>query len=1184
MNILSWNIEGAKRGAHNLAHFVEKYDPALMFLSEPQVFQCDAALAMAPLLPTYCYHLNSEDTYYPELALDKRQAHGGTLALWHSALDPFITILPTTSPAVLPLLLSVPGITPSVHVGIYLPTSGRDEDFVVALASLTAVLEHVLEDHHDVPVYVRGDANVNPSNLPRVQLFSSILSQFSLKNLPLLHPTHHHFTGDGDSDSQLDVLLFRGVPEQAESLLSVVCGKENPLISSHHDLVVSTFLSSRLPYSPPPPAVTAPRVPNTRVKVFWDQEGQQQYETLLSSTLPLLKHSLLNPASPSLTTILLDCTNFAINRAAEISFKTTQLSKPPSKKKQPINPDIRQAQADAIRAAQDLRAAQSSPSSSPLTIQAAISAKSSSTSALRAVVRSTQRQEARQRDTLLHSVLSSDPSKLQAAVKKAKCIGTPAVHLLQVGKHSYTGDSVPDGFYEALLNLKVPEISPSSSAQFLSTSENYRNIIELAKSGPPLPSLSIPDAVALLERVRPDVLDLFSISARHYLMAGAAGHEHFAALLNLIIANINLSTAAELNSAWSIMLHKGHNKPRCLSRSWRCISTCPLVPKVLDLYVADLHSDNWMSASAPTQFMTRGSSHELAALLLTEVICYATLTLGIALWVLLLDKQSAFDSVLKEHIISEAYSAAGHHADQSLLYMANRLATRRTFLEFSSTLMGPIHDQRGVEQGGVYSGDQFQLVNNEELIVTNTAGLGLNMGEISVGSIGVADDVALVSPDPHALQSLLNLSQSLTSSRCMVNVQEKTKLLLYHPKGDRSADYWQIASPIMMQGAPLPLSSQAEHVGVLRCPGGSNLASITARIASHTKSLYSVISCGMARNHRGNPAASLRVEACYSAPKLFSGLASLFLSPAEMKVLAVHRRLTLQRLQRLHPRTPAPALHFLSGSLPAPALVHKHQYTLLHMVAVLGSSNILFQHGLYVLHHNIKSSWFAQVRALSQQYSLPDPIQILISPPPKNTFKSDVRTAISSFWRDALITEAETLTSLRYMRLSFLPLGRGAHPLWWTCYSSPSAVRSATVMGKMLSGRYRSCWLRRHWTQESGACRLPGCGQVPGDVAHLLSGECPALQPHLATTLLHLFAMLAPHPHLLHPVKAALHGDREAVTMFFLDPSTDPSVIQLVQLYGQEQVLTPLFQAARAWVWCAHRARMRMLGLEHYLK
>ena len=224
-----------------------------MFLSEPQLYKCDARLALAPLLPTYCYHLNSEDEYHPDLALDRRQAHGGTLALWHSALDPFISILPTSSPAVLPLLLSIPGLTPSIHVGIYLPTSGREEHFVVALAALTAVLESVLDDHHGLPVYIRGDANVNPSNLPRVQLFSNFLSQFNLLNLPLHHPTHHHFTGDGAYDTQLDVLLFRGVSEQAESLLSVICGKVNTLILSHHDMVVSTLPCNSVPFNPPSP-------------------------------------------------------------------------------------------------------------------------------------------------------------------------------------------------------------------------------------------------------------------------------------------------------------------------------------------------------------------------------------------------------------------------------------------------------------------------------------------------------------------------------------------------------------------------------------------------------------------------------------------------------------------------------------------------------------------------------------------------------------------------------------------------------------------------------------------------------------------------------------------------------------------------------------------------------------------
>ena len=312
MKIISWNIEGAQRGASNLAHFTKLHKPALIFLSEPQLFQCDCSFALAPLLGTYRYNLNSEDSYLPDLALEQRQAHGGTLALWHSSLDPFVTLLPTTSPAVLPLQLSIPGLTPSVHIGVYLPTSGRDSEFIVALASLTAVLECLTENQEGVPVYIRGDANVNPSNLPRVRLLQNLISQYNLQNHPMLHPTHHHFMGNGESDSQLDVVLFPSAPHPPESLVSIECGRENTLVTSHHDIVVTNFTCSRVPYKPPPPAVVAPRVPNSRVKVLWDQHGQENYKTLLSSTLPLIQTSLASPSSPSLTSILLDCTNLLL--------------------------------------------------------------------------------------------------------------------------------------------------------------------------------------------------------------------------------------------------------------------------------------------------------------------------------------------------------------------------------------------------------------------------------------------------------------------------------------------------------------------------------------------------------------------------------------------------------------------------------------------------------------------------------------------------------------------------------------------------------------------------------------------------------------------------------------------------------------------------------------------------------
>ena len=166
----------------------------------------------------------------------------------------------------------------------------------------------------------------------------------------------------------------------------------------------------------------------------------------------------------------------------------------------------------------------------------------------------------------------------------------------------------------------------------------------------------------------------------------------------------------------------------------------------------------------------------------------------------------------------------------------------------------------------------------------------------------------------------------------------------------------------------------------------------------------------------------------------------------------------------------------------------------------------------------------------------------------------------------------------------FLPLGRGPHLLWWTCGSSSSANRAATVQAMMLSGRYRSDWQRRHWGPgESGACRLPSCSSPQGDLEHLLTAACPALAPALARTLQHCTtSFLSTNPVLLSTVQAALTREPTDFVSFVLDPSTDRAVLPLTQKHGSS-VLTHLFRFSRAWIWAAHRDRLRLLGLHQFL-
>ena len=96
----------------------------------------------------------------------------------------------------------------------------------------------------------------------------------------------------------------------------------------------------------------------------------------------------------------------------------------------------------------------------------------------------------------------------------------------------------------------------------------------------------------------------------------------------------------------------------------------------------------------------------------------------------------------------------------------------------------------------------------------------------------------------------------------------------------------------------------------------------------------------------GNPAAALRVEQLYGVPVLLSGLGALVLSKVEVSSLDHHFKVGLEQLQRLYKSTPAPVVYFLAGSLPASALLHLRQLSLLSMISRLGPSNILYQHAI----------------------------------------------------------------------------------------------------------------------------------------------------------------------------------------------------------------------------------------------
>ena len=429
------------------------------------------------------------------------------------------------------------------------------------------------------------------------------------------------------------------------------------------------------------------------------------------------------------------------------------------------------------------------------------------------------------------------------------------------------------------------------------------------------------------------------------------------------------------------------------------------------------------------------------------------------IFVLYLDARSAFDVVQKELLLKNLYSV--QPLDQSFLYLNNRLQNRSTFVDYNGCIMGPIHDKQGLEQGGISSSELYKIFGREQLELAQQSSLGVRLGNHVVSAIGQADDTVLISNDVNFLFYLLELTNYYCQKNQVDLCSEKTQLQVFLPKNS-DVNLHDLINPIRINGRTIPFSTVAEHVGILRSTE-SNKPTLLARFTAHKRALSAVLHSGLALGHRANPVSSLKIHQLYGVPVLLSGLAALPLSKADIDMVERHYCETLRRLLRLLPKTPRSVVYFLAGSLPGSALVHQRQLMLFGMISRL-ESDTLKDHGLNILESRLVSykSWFHHIRDLCVMYDLPHPLTLLKYPMKKVEFKSLIKKKIVSYWETILRDEANKMSSLTFFHPQYMSLSR-PHPLLSSAGSSPSKVSMASVQALMLSGRYRTQSLMRHW-------------------------------------------------------------------------------------------------------------------------
>ena len=156
------------------------------------------------------------------------------------------------------------------------------------------------------------------------------------------------------------------------------------------------------------------------------------------------------------------------------------------------------------------------------------------------------------------------------------------------------------------------------------------------------------------------------------------------------------------------------------------------------------------------------------------------------------------------------------------------------------------------------------------------------------------------------------------------------------------------------------------------------------------------------------------------------------------------------------------------------------------------------------------------------------------------------------------------------------------HPIWTSCSSNPFEVNKATVQAALLSGRYKTDYLSRHWTSANpnGFCLLcPGKFLFGTDQHFLLHCEALALQRSKVIDLWSRHAEDDEHLHKL--LKDILKSPPALLAQFLLDPSVVPEAVAL----GQKKLINTnsLFYLTRTWCYSLHRKRLQLLGKFQYI-
>ena len=360
---------------------------------------------------------------------------------------------------------------------------------------------------------------------------------------------------------------------------------------------------------------------------------------------------------------------------------------------------------------------------------------------------------------------------------------------------------------------------------------------------------------------------------------------------------------------------------------------------------------------------------------------------------------------------------------------------------------------------------------------------------------------------------------------------------------------------IYLNETPLQVSDEETHLGIQRRSDTSNKSTISARIKTARRTVYSLMGAGMYGLNGINPTVSMKIIEIYIIPRLMYGLECLVITQKELQPMELYYRELLRQIQHLPKSTANPACYLLLGAVPIEALLHIRKLTLFGNI-LLNKDSVEFQifERQLATKDNSSHIWVINVKHILEKYDMPSPIQLLFSLGSKNTWKRYVKTKVIQFWYRQLIATAKEMSSLQHLNLDHCEYGI-PHPIWETG-TDPLQIYRACLHIKILVQRYP---LKSTRLVQCSSQTCPCCGLHPETLYHFLL-DCQALSDTRTRQLEVIIFLLKEHN---------ITASRENLIHAILDPT---------HITRRKDTIMNLYRHARSLCLNLHRTRVTYLN------